>query len=57
MPAESPRVYGEDYWRNFLTNGDTLERRLQIVFKHLPSDARCHLCAARSPAPAARRCD
>ena len=46
MPAESPRVYGEDYWRNFLTNGDTLERRLRIVFKHLPSEPRCHLCAA-----------
>jgi adenylate cyclase len=51
MPAEQPKVYPEDYWRAFLTNGDTLERRLRIVFKHLPSEPRCHLCAAPFSGP------
>jgi len=51
MPAEQPQVYPEEYWRNFLTNGDTLERRLRIVFKHLPSEPRCHLCAAPFTGP------
>jgi adenylate cyclase len=46
MPAEPPDVNSEAYWRDFLTNGDTMERRMRNVFKHIPSEPRCRLCAA-----------
>jgi adenylate cyclase len=50
MPVKTPPSLAPDenevYWREFLTNGDTLERRLRIMLKHLPSEPRCRLCAA-----------
>ena len=52
MPAE-PEPYGEDYWRDFLTRGDGMERRARSLFKHLPSDPRCDLCAAPFRGPGA----
>ena len=36
----------EEFWREFLTQGDPLERRLRNVFRHLPREPRCNLCAA-----------
>ena len=39
-------TYSEAYWREFLTNGARPERRIRMVFKHLPSEPRCRLCAA-----------
>jgi adenylate cyclase len=56
MPA-SPTTRGteetEEFWRAFLTNGDTVERRLRSLFTHLPHEPRCRLCAAPFAGPAA----
>jgi adenylate cyclase len=53
MPAEPPEVDSEAYWREFLTNGDTVERRMRNLFKIIPSEPRCHLCAAPFKGPGA----
>ena len=53
MPGDPPADAGEEFWREFLTQGHTLERRLRGVFKHLPSEPRCKLCAAPFAGPAA----
>jgi adenylate cyclase len=52
-PPDRPPDMNEAYWRDFLTNGDSLERRLRTVFKHLPSEPRCSLCAAPFRGPGA----
>src|SRR3990170_5389612 len=36
----------EEFWRDYLTRGDAMERRVRNVFKHLPHEPRCNLCAA-----------
>ena len=36
----------EAFWRDYLTRGNSLERRMRILFKHIPTDPRCKLCAA-----------
>lgn len=36
----------EAFWRDYLTRGSGLERRTRAVFKHVPADPRCRLCAA-----------
>jgi adenylate cyclase len=36
----------EAFWRDYLTRGNSLERRMRIVFNHIPTDPRCKLCAA-----------
>jgi adenylate cyclase len=54
MPADPPEVDSEAaYWREFLTKGDGAERRLRMLFKHIPSDPRCSLCAAPFKGPGA----
>jgi adenylate cyclase len=53
MPIEPPEVDSEAYWREFLTKGDGFERRFRNVFKHLPSEPRCNLCAAPFKGPGA----
>jgi adenylate cyclase len=54
MPAEPPpEVDSEAYWREFLTNGDSTERRMRNIFKIIPSEPRCHLCAAPFRGPGA----
>lgn len=54
MPGSTvPGGEDEAFWRDFLTNGDRMERRLRNVFRHLPSDPRCQLCAAPFRGPAA----
>ena len=55
MPAE-PEPYGEDYWRDFLTRGDGMERRARSLFKHLPSDPRCDSVRRRSEVPGRHSC-
>lgn len=47
MP-EIPPVGGEreEFWRDYLTRGDAMERRVRNVFRHLPHEPRCNLCAA-----------
>ena len=42
----NPDPGDEAFWRDYLTNGHRLERRIRNVFKHIPSNPRCHLCAA-----------
>ena len=34
------------FWRDFLTRGDTKERSVRRIFKHIPQGPRCRLCAA-----------
>jgi hypothetical protein len=38
--------YDEEFWREFLTRGQSGERRVRAVYKHIPHDPRCKLCAA-----------
>ena len=38
--------HDEAFWREFLTRGDAMERRVRSVFRRLPSGPRCMLCAA-----------
>lgn len=47
-PAEPPPPDARDeaFWRDYLTRGDSVERRMRIVFNRLPHDPRCKLCAA-----------
>jgi adenylate cyclase len=43
----SPRSDEEEaFWRDYLTRGHSLERRARLLFKRLPHDPRCRLCAA-----------
>jgi adenylate cyclase len=53
MPASPPTVETEEFWRDFLTNGDTVERRLRRFLTYLPHEPRCRLCAAPFAGPAA----
>jgi adenylate cyclase len=53
MAASPPTEETEEFWRAFLTNGDTTERRLRSLFTHLPHEPRCRLCAAPFAGPAA----
>jgi adenylate cyclase len=36
----------EEFWRDFLMNGDPNERRNRRIYRHIPSNPRCKLCAA-----------
>src|SRR5829696_2587511 len=38
--------YDGEVWREFLTRGRSGERRVRAVYKHIPHDPRCRLCAA-----------
>ncbi len=42
----SPSTETEEFWRDFLTRGDSKERRSRRVFKRIPRGPRCRLCAA-----------
>lgn len=41
-----PEQYDEAFWRDFLTRGSSLERSARQIFKRIPSEPRCVLCAA-----------
>jgi adenylate cyclase len=43
----------ENFWREYLTNGDRFERRLRQFFRHIPHGPRCKLCAAPFSGPGA----
>ena len=50
---------GEDreaFWRDYLTRGDSFERRARGVLRLLLHDPRCQLCAAPFAGPAAGSC-
>ena len=44
--GSSPERENEEFWRDFLTRGDAMERRGRGVFRHLPHGPRCQMCAA-----------
>jgi adenylate cyclase len=41
------------FWHDYLTNGDSKERRLRQFFRHIPHGPRCKLCAAPFSGPGA----
>jgi adenylate cyclase len=43
---EPPDRRNEAFWRDYLTRGSSLERQSRRVFKRIPSDPRCRICAA-----------
>jgi adenylate cyclase len=45
-PSESRVTRDEAYWREYLTRGSGAERYGRLLFKRIPSDPRCRLCAA-----------
>ena len=47
MNARSdPTPENEEFWREFLTRGDAMERRVRGIFRRIPLGPRCKLCAA-----------
>ena len=46
MTSTEPPDADEAFWRDFLTRGDSVERRARRVFRHLPHEPRCRICAA-----------
>jgi len=53
MDARSTESEREAFWRDYLTRGDAMERRVRRVFRTLPHGPRCQLCAAPFAGPAA----
>jgi adenylate cyclase len=45
MPS-TPDRHDEEFWRDFLTRGDPLERKIRGIFRRIPNGPRCKLCAA-----------
>lgn len=41
-----PGGENEAFWRDYLTRGDSMERRVRNIFRWLPHGPRCKLCAA-----------
>jgi adenylate cyclase len=41
-----PGQADEEFWREFLTRGDPVELAKRRLYKHLPRDPRCKMCAA-----------
>lgn len=46
MTQKPPPSANEEFWRQFLLHGDPRERRNHRIFRHIPSNPRCRLCAA-----------
>lgn len=44
--TSNPDGDDEVFWRDFLTRGDAMERRVRRIFKLIPQGPRCKLCAA-----------
>jgi adenylate cyclase len=49
----NPDPADDAFWRDYLTRGHPLERRIRNVFKLIPRDPRCQLCAAPFSGPGA----
>lgn len=43
-PSQGPQ--SEEFWREVLTHGDPRDRRLHAIFRRIPSEPRCKVCAA-----------
>lgn len=52
-PGPPTNERDEEFWRDFLTHGDSLEAAARRVFKRIPSSPRCRLCAAPFRGPGA----
>src|SRR4026207_278923 len=44
--TESPNAHNEEFWRDFLTNGNSRERKLHGLYRRIPHEPRCNVCAA-----------
>ncbi len=44
--ARPPDALSEAFWHDYLTHGSPLEHYGRVVFKRLPADPRCRICAA-----------
>jgi adenylate cyclase len=53
MPTPDSGPFDDEFWRDFLTRGDSAERRVRGVMRLLPHGPRCKLCAAPFGGPAA----
>ena len=45
-PRKPPTAATEEFWREFLTRGDSKERVARRIFKRIPRTPRCRMCAA-----------
>jgi len=45
-PDPPTSAQNEAFWRDFLTNGNSRERRLRGLYRRIPSEPRCQICAA-----------
>jgi adenylate cyclase len=51
---DGPPIADQDeFWRDYLTRGSSTERRVRRVFRMLPHEPRCQLCAAPFAGPVA----
>jgi adenylate cyclase len=46
VSSRPPESGDEEFWRDFLTRGDPVELAKRRLYKRLPRDPRCKLCAA-----------
>ena len=46
VASRPPGGENEAFWRDFLTRGDAMERRVRGIFRRLPHGPRCKMCAA-----------
>jgi adenylate cyclase len=47
VPSEKPPSdANEEFWRDFLLHGSPRERRNRAIYRRIPSNPRCRLCAA-----------
>lgn len=54
MPDQPPPIKNEEFWRNFLEQGgDTWQGIGRRVFKRIPADPRCRMCASPFRGPGA----
>jgi adenylate cyclase len=53
MTPTRPETRDDEFWRDYLTRGDSVERRARRLLRLLPHGPRCKLCAAPFSGPAA----
>jgi hypothetical protein len=52
LPGETPdQARNDEYWRNYLTQPDSMVRFGRRVFTHIPSEPRCRMCTAPFAGP------
>jgi adenylate cyclase len=49
MTERPPQTANEEFWRDYLTRGAPMEREVRRIFKRIPHEPRCSLCAAPFP--------